>query len=89
MDGHLFITVLAYQCVQVVRTKLKVAGISESWAGLRETLSVQRRVSASLRRKDGHTVHVRKCTQAEPSLMAIYKALAINPAPGGIKKRIS
>lgn len=89
VDGHLFITVLAYQCVQVVRTKLKAAGISESWAGLRETLSVQRRVTASLRRKDGHTVHVRKCTQAEPSLMAIYKALAINPAPGGIKKRIS
>jgi transposase len=88
-DGHLFITVLAYQCVQVVRAKLKAAGINDSWARLRETLSVQRRVTASLRRKDGRTVHVRKCTQAEPSLMAIYKALAINPAPGGIKKLIS
>ena len=88
-DGHLFITVLAYQCVQVVRAKLKAAGINDSWATLRETLSVQRRVTASLRRKDGRTVHVRKCTQAEPPLMAIYKALAINPAPGGIKKLIS
>lgn len=89
VDGHLFITVLAYQCVQVVRTKLKAAGINDSWASLRKTLSVQHRVTASLRRKDGHTMHVRKSTQAEPSLLAIYKALGINPAPGGIKKLIS
>jgi transposase len=88
-DGHLFITVLAYQCVQVLRTQLKVAGISDSWASLRKTLSVQRRVTASLRRKDGHTIHVRKSTVAEPALMAIYNALAINPAPGGTKKLIS
>ncbi len=88
-DGHLFITVLAYQCVQVLRTQLKAAGISDSWASLRKTLSVQRRVTASLRRKDGHTIHVRKSTVAEPALMAIYGALAINPAPGGTKKLIS
>ena len=88
-DGHLFITVLAYLCVQVVRSKLKAAGINDSWASLRETLSTQRRVTASLRRKDGRTVHVRKSTQAEPPLMAIYKALAINPSPGGTKKLIA
>lgn len=88
-DGHLFITVLAYQCVQMLRTKLKAAGINDSWARLRQTLSVQCRVTASLRRKDGRTVHVRKSTLAEPALMAIYNALAINPAPGGTKKLIA
>ena len=87
-DGHLFITVVAYQCVQVLRTTLKAAGIHDSWAQLRKTLSVQRRVTASLRRKDGRMIHVRKSTQAEPALMAIYRALAINPAPGGSKKLI-
>lgn len=88
-DGHLFITVLAYQCVQVVRTKLKAAGIDDSWASLRQTLTVQRRITASLRRKDGRTIHVRKSTLAEPALMKLYQALAINPAPGGVKKLIS
>ena len=87
-DGHLFITVLAYQCVQMLRTPLKKAGINDSWATLRKTLSVQRRVTSSLRRKDGRTIHVRKSTVAEPALMAIYQALAINPAPGGTKKLI-
>jgi transposase len=30
-DGHLFITVLAYQAVQALRQKLKLQGINESW----------------------------------------------------------
>ena len=87
-DGHLFITVLAYQCVQAIRVNLKKAGINDSWAQLRDTLAVQCRVTTSLRRKDGRTIHVRKSTLAEPKLMEIYRALAIHPAPGGIKKLI-
>ena len=46
-DGHLFITVLAYQCVQTVRRRLKDAGINDAWASLRSTLSVRRRVTAA------------------------------------------
>ena len=87
-DGHLFITVLAYQCVQVLRIQLKAAGIKDSWAALRQTLAVQCRVTSSLRRRDGRTVHVRKSTVAEPALMKIYQALNINAAPGGTKKLI-
>jgi transposase len=88
-DGHLFMTVLAYQCVQVLRRSLKAAGINDSWASLRQTLSVQCRVTASLRRKDGRTVHVRKSTVAEPALRTIYDALGVNPSPGGSKKLVS
>lgn len=87
-DGHLFITVLAYQCVQAIRVKLKEAGINDSWTSLRDTLSIQRRVTTSLRCRDGRTIHVRKSTVAEPALLAIYQALGINPAPGGTKKLI-
>ena len=86
-DGHLFITVLAYQCVQV-RVKLKEAGINDSWARLRDTLSVQRRVTTSLRCRDGRTIHIRKSTVAEPALLAIYQTLGVNPASGGAKKLI-
>jgi transposase len=86
VDGHLFITVLAYQAVQVLRTKLKEAGIHQSWAGLRDTLTIQRRVTASFKQRDGRTMHVRKATKAEPDLMAIYKALDIDAAPGETKK---
>lgn len=85
-DGHLFITVLAYQCVQVIRSKLKECGINDSWATLRKTLQVQRRTTTSMRLEDGRAVHVRKTSKAEPALMRIYQALGINAAPGGVKK---
>jgi hypothetical protein len=87
-DGHLFITVLTYQCVQVLRVKLKAAGINGSWASLRKILSIQCRVTTSMQRRDGRTLHVRKSTVAEPDLMAIYAAIGVTPAPGGTKKMI-
>ena len=88
-DGHLFITVLAYQCVQVIRKTLKAVAIHDSWATLRNTMAVQQRVTASMQRSDGRSVHVRKSTKAEPALMRIYQALGISPAPGGIKKLVA
>ena len=87
-EGHLFITVLAYQLVQVLRRKLKAAGACLSWSGLREILSVQQRVTATFRQRDGRALHVRKATVAEPALRDIYEALAIDPAPGGVRKHV-
>ena len=86
VDGHLFITVLAYQCVQVLRVPLKQAGIHASWAELRQTLSVQRRVTVSFQQRDGRTLNVRKSTLAEPDLMRIYRVIGITASPGGTKK---
>ena len=88
-DGHLFITVLAYQLVQVLRKKLKAAHIHDSWSSLRNTLEVQRRVTASFKLRDGRTLNVRKTALAEPDLMKIYKALKCDSAPGGVRKMIS
>ena len=87
-DGHLFITVLAYQCVQVIRKKLREVGINDSWATLRKTMSGQQRITVSMQRTDARTVHIRKSTKAEPALKRIYQALGISAAPGGTKKLI-
>ncbi|MGH8547228.1 MAG: hypothetical protein ACRERU_01225 [Methylococcales bacterium] len=88
-DGHRFISVLAYQCVQLIRLQLKAKGIDTRWPGLREILSVQRRVTVSFTRKDGHTLQVRKATQPEGTLRTIYHILGLNPLPGGTKQRIT
>jgi transposase len=87
-DGHLFITVLAYQFVQLIRRRLRERGIHESWASLRETLNGQVRVTATFRRPDGRALHVRKATQAEPAQQQIYQALGSNPSPGGVTKML-
>ena len=85
-EGHLFITVLAYQLVQTIRHKLKAAGETMSWSRLREILSVQQRVTATFRQRDRRTLHVRKTTAAEPALRRIYDTLGIDAAPGGVRK---
>jgi len=87
-DGHLFITVLAYQAIQAMRRQLKEQGVTTSWTGLRDLLSVQRRVTATFRQRDGQTLHVRKATVAEPKLLKIYEGLGISASPGGVKKMV-
>jgi transposase len=87
-DGHLFISVLAYQVVQFIRQKLKQHGYHESWATLRDICKVQQRVTVSFRRKDGRSLHVRKATEAEPHLKKIYDLLGLDDSPGGVKKLV-
>ncbi len=58
----MFVTVLAYQLVQVIRTRLQAHGERASWETLREWLTRQQRVTATFRRQDGRMLHVRKAT---------------------------
>jgi transposase len=87
-DGHLFITVLAYQFVQVLRRNLQDHGIQGNWNTLRQWLSSQVRVTAVFRRPDGHALHVRKATRPEGQHLAICRALGIDTQPGGIEKLV-
>ena len=87
-EGHLFITVIAYQLVQVIRQRLRQHRERASWDTVRRILEGHQRITATFRRADGHTLHVRKATRAEPPQQAIYDALGVDPEPGGIRKTI-
>ena len=91
-EGHLFITVIAYQLVQVIRRRLAERGDgpirSASWTTLRRILGGRQRVTATFKRADGRTLHVRKATRAEPKQQAILNALGIDSSAGGTHKAI-
>ena len=91
-EGHLFITVIAYQLVQVIRRRLAERGDgpirSASWTTLRRILGGRQRVTATFKRADGRTLHVRKATRAEPKQQAILDALGIDSSAGGTHKAI-
>jgi transposase len=89
VSGHLFISVLAYHLVHTIRFQLKAADIDLSWEGVRRELAGQDRVTATLRRADGKTVHIRKATRAEPRQQVIYDALGISDRPGRTEKTIA
>lgn len=88
VQGHLFITVLAYHLVHNIRFWLKQKQITASWEALRKELKGQSRVTATMRTKDGCTVHVRKATRPEPWQKEIYDALEISGNPGKTVKTI-
>lgn len=77
--AHLWISVLAYQCVQYLRTQLKQAGIHHSWASLRTALNAHQRIWTRAARKDGGHLHLKQNQQASPAVRAIYTALGIVP----------
>jgi transposase len=83
VEGHLFISVLAYHFVHSLRLQLKAQGIDDSWHTLRQTLATQQRVTATLQRRDGRMVHVRKATRPEPHHQKINAILSLSPNPGG------
>lgn len=86
--AHLWISVLAYQCVQYLRRQLKAHGIDARWQTLRTELSQHQRITATFNARDGGRLHVRKTTQSSAEVQAIYRALNINPNPGGIKRHL-
>lgn len=88
VEGHLFISVLAYYAVQTVRLHLKAKGINQAWETIRNTLSSQVRITTTLQRRDGRTVHVRKASRPEPPQQQIYAALNLSANPGGCQQTV-
>jgi transposase len=88
-DAHLFISVLAYQFVQIIRSRLADRGIHDSWISLRQILRVQRRTTSRFNTRAGRTLSVRKASQPEAHLAQLYHALALHPNPGGTTKLIT
>jgi transposase len=87
-DGHIFITLLAYHLLHTIRFKLRQRGVRFCWTTICEQLSTQVRVSTTMKRKDGKTIHIRKSSKAEPSHQAIYDALNLPHQPGRTVKTI-
>ena len=74
---------------KLLRKELKNCNQSSSWSRLRDVLSVQQRVTATFKRRDGWTLHIRKSTVAETELQGLYDILNISSTPVGIKKMIA
>ena len=88
VEGHLFISVLAYHFVHTLRLQLKAEGIDDAWGTLCEALGTQQRVTTTLQRRDGRTVHVRKARWPEPAQQKIYTALKLSANPGGTRQTV-
>jgi transposase len=81
MEGHLFISVLAYHLLAGIQRELSQKGIFYRWETIRNRLSTQTRVTASLTNNKGERIHIRQTTDPEPFHFEIYRALGLPVKP--------
>jgi transposase len=80
VDGHLWITILAYALIQEVLYRLRSRGITYNWETIRTHLSSRIRVSMRAKTNTSTTVHLRTTTEAEQFHLEIYEALGFSTA---------
>lgn len=79
VDGHLWITVLAYHLIQNCLYQLAKKGIHLHWKTVRATLSNRIRVTTQAKTEEGKMLYHRSTTKAEGEQIKIYQALELSP----------
>lgn len=78
VDGHLWITILAYHLIQNCLYQLNKQGLNHHWKTIRTCLLSRVRVTVQAKTNDGKTLYQRSTTKAEESQIAIYRALGLS-----------
>jgi transposase len=86
IDGHIFISILAYHVLHTIRYQLKKHDINNSWDGIRNIMSIQMRTTTAMDLKGGGVMKLRKTSRATPEQAELYRKLEIDPNPCGLKK---
>jgi transposase len=88
VDGHLFITVLAYHVLHTIRFKLGTRGMTQSWSTIRKGLSTHMRITTTMKKDDGKMIRIRKSSRPVPFHVQIYDALNLPHRPGKTIKTV-
>lgn len=81
IEGHLFISILAYHLLHYIQQHLRKAGIHHRWTTVRSLLQTHMALSTHLPTADGKMVHLRYCSIPTPKQVEIYSALKITSVP--------
>lgn len=89
IEGHIFITVLAYHLLHYIRYRLNQAGLYHRWETVRAWLKTHRIQTSSLPREQGGAIHIRHCTTPTFEQQDVYSALGISNVPVKPKKVVN
>ena len=79
VDGHLWITVLAYHLIQNCLYQLSKQGINYHWKAIRTIMGGRIRVTTQAKTRENTTLYHRSTTKAEGEQVTIYRALGLSP----------
>jgi transposase len=78
VDGHIFISVLAYHLLCWVRRKLEPRGDMRDWSTLRRLLGTHSLTTISMPLVDGRIIQIRKAGVPDAEQAQVYKSLGID-----------
>jgi len=78
VDGHIFISVLAYHLLSWIRYKLERAGDHREWKTIRRLLSTHSVTSTRFPLTDGRIISIRKASNPDAEQIRVYSMLGIN-----------
>ena len=88
VDGHLWITILAYHLIQNCLYQLGKQGITYQWTTILNQISNRVRITMRAQLQDGKILYHRSTTKAEENQLQIYKALGLSSQISKAKKTI-
>ena len=87
IQAHLFLAVLAYHAVQLIRTRLRGAGISLRWQSIRRVLRTWIRVTTKLQTVQGKQIVIRQDIHPKVEQVEIVKAAGVKPGLHRVRMR--
>jgi len=79
VDGHLWITILAYHLIKNCLYQLNKYELNHHWQTIRDILIGRIRVTTKAKTQNGKTLYHRSTTKAEGDQIEIYRALGLSP----------
>jgi len=86
VDGHVFITILAYHLLHSIEYTLREGGWSSSWATIKRVVSTHTYSTIILPTTSGTVIHLRKPGRPEAVHTQVYEKLRINVEDLPIRK---
>jgi transposase len=87
-QAHLHLGILAYWLVNTIRCKLKTQGINVRWPEIVRIASTQKFITTKGLNTAGKKVETRKCSEPEPDLEILQKAMGVRRKPFRIELKI-
>jgi transposase len=88
VDGHLWITIIAYHLIQNCLYQLKKQGIKWHWETILKAMMSRVRVTTQAKTEEGKIFYHRSSTKAEGDQIKIYKALGLTSSILRTKKTL-
>ena len=85
-EAHIHLGLLAYTVVNFIRYKLKQHGIHHDWRNIVRIMNTHKLVSTSIKKDNGQIIMIKKCSQPNNEVTAIYQAMNYKQMPFKMKK---